>query len=102
MIEETRGSNRKADANPAPLGPVRVWAIPEEYFTIAGAAQMLNVSDKRIRSCAGRDDGPMPFRCFEGKPRGAFTQRDDLREWVGRNTVLLRDEKAKRRNGQRE
>ncbi|MBQ9005042.1 MAG: hypothetical protein IJ092_01575 [Atopobiaceae bacterium] len=80
---------------------VRIWAIADEYFTILETASLLNVSDKRIRAYIDRDEDPMPFRCFEGKTRGAFIHRDDLRAWVMRNTVLLHDEKAKQRDGAR-
>ena len=91
-----RTSGRRASS-----ASVRVWAIADEYFTILETAQLLCVSDKRIRAYIDRDEDPMPFRCFEGKTRGAFIHRDDLYAWVMRNTVLLHDEKAKHRNGAR-
>ena len=42
-----------------------------------------------------RDDDPIPFRCFPNSQRGAFIHKDDLRQWIVRNTVLLHDEKIR-------
>ena len=55
------------------LNPIYVWAIAEEYFTITQTCQLLRVSVNRIRY---------------------FIHKDDLREWLMRNTVMVHDEKA--------
>jgi hypothetical protein len=72
------------------LNPIYVWAIAEEYFTITQTCQLLRVSVNRIRSYIDRDEDPMPFRCFPGQTKGYFIHKDDLREWLMRNTVRLR------------
>lgn len=70
-----------------------VWVMNQEYYSIQEAARVLHVSPRRIRECIDRRDDPMPFRCFPGQQRGAVVHRDDLRNWINRNLVLLRDEK---------
>lgn len=77
-----------------PLSPIYVWAIAEEYFSIAQTCQLLRINARRIRQFVAQDDDPMPFRCFPGQQRGAFIHKDDLREWLQRNTVMLHDEKT--------
>ena len=77
------------------LNPIYVWAIAAEYFTIMQTCQLLRVSVNRIRAYIERDDDPMPFRCFPNSQRGAFIHKDDLRQWIVRNTVLLHDEKIR-------
>ncbi len=99
--DKSRNDTGRANGRRASSPSVRIWAIADEYFTILETASLLNVSDKRIRAYIDRDEDPMPFRCFEGKTRGAFIHRDDLYAWVMRNTVLLHDEKAKHRDGTR-
>ena len=74
------------------LNPIYVWAIAEEYFTITQTCQLLRVSVNR--SYIDRDEDPMPFRCFPGQTKGYFIHKDDLREWLMRNTVMVHDEKA--------
>ena len=76
------------------LNPIYVWAIAAEYFTIMQTCQLLRVSVNRIRAYIERDDDPMPFRCFPGQTKGFFIHKDDLREWLMRNTVMVHDEKA--------
>ncbi len=76
------------------LNPIYVWAIAAEYFTIMQTCQLLRVSVNRIRAYIERDDDPMPFRCFPGQTKGYFIHKDDLREWLMRNTVMVHDEKA--------
>ena len=68
------------------LNPIYVWAIAAEYFTIMQTCQLLRVSVNRIRAYIERDDDPMPFRCFPGQTKGYFIHKDDLREWLMRNT----------------
>ena len=75
--------------------PIYVWAIAEEYFSISQTCQLLRINARRIREYVARDEDPMPFRCFPGQQRGAFIHRDDLRDWLTRNTVTLHDEKAR-------
>lgn len=99
--DASRSEGSRAGGRRPSSPTVRIWAIADEYFTILETAQLLCVSDKRIRAYVDRDEDPMPFRCFEGKTRGAFIHRDDLYAWVMRNTVLLHDEKAKQRDGAR-
>ena len=86
MIDEGRSTQ---------LSNVYVWAIAEEYFTITQTCQLLRISVNRVRSYIERDDDPMPFRCFPGQTKGFFIHKDDLREWLMRNTVMVHDEKAK-------
>ena len=76
------------------LSPIYVWAIAEEYFSIAQTCQLPRINARRIRQFVAQDDDPMPFRCFPGQQRGAFIHKDDLREWLQRNTVMLHDEKT--------
>ena len=77
------------------LNPIYVWAIAEEYFSISQTCQLLRINARRVREFVARDEDPMPFRCFPGQQRGAFIHRDDLRDWLTRNTVTLHDEKAR-------
>ena len=76
------------------LSPIYVWAIAEEYFSITQTCQLLRINVNRIRAYIERDDDPMPFRCFPGQTKGYFIHKDDLREWLMRNTVMVHDEKA--------
>ena len=46
------------------LHPIYVWAITEEYFSIAQTCQLLRINARRIRQYVAQDDDPMPFRCF--------------------------------------
>ena len=76
------------------LSPIYVWAIAEEYFNINQTCQLLRINARRSWQYVAQDDDPMPFRCFPGQQRGAFIHKDDLREWLMRNTVMVHDEKA--------
>lgn len=77
-----------------PLSPIYVWAIAEEYFSIAQTCQLLRINARRIRQFVAQENDPMPFRCFPGQTKGYFIHKDDLREWLMRNTVMVHDEKA--------
>ena len=74
-----------------PTSSLFVWTIPEEYYTIAQTCEMLRLTSRRINAYMEREEDPMPFRLFPDRKRGAFIHKDDLREWLMRNTVLVRD-----------
>ena len=80
--------------NSIPVNPLFVWTVPEEYYTIAQTCQMLHITTRRINAYMDREEDPMPFRCFPGQTKGYFIHKDDLREWLMRNTVMVHDEKA--------
>ena len=84
--------------NSIPVNPLFVWTVPEEYYTIAQTCQMLHITTRRINAYMDREDDPMPFRLFPDSKRGAFIHKDDLRDWIMRNTVLARDGRS--RDGQ--
>ena len=72
-----------------------IWTIEEEYYSISQTGHLLRISVNRVRARVERDEDPIPFRCFPNSQRGAFIHKDDLRQWIIRNTVLLHDEKIR-------
>ena len=72
-----------------------IWTIEQVNYSISQTCHLLRISVNRVRALVERDDDPMPFRCFPNSQRGAFIHKDDLRQWIVRNTVLLHDEKIR-------
>ena len=62
---------------------------------VVGAFQqvmdLLRISKRRLYELAERDDDPLPLRTFPGAKRGSIADRRELRDWVLRNTVLVRE-----------
>ena len=73
------------------------WGVSiKEYYTIEEVSRLLHVHVTRIRRLANQADDPMPIRCFEGQTRNGFIHREDLLAWLGRNTLLWRDQRGVR------
>ena len=45
-----------------------------------------------------RDADPLPLRTFPGAKRGSICDRKELRDWVLRNTILVRESRGWKRN----
>ena len=52
---------------------------------------LVRISKRRLYELAERDDDPLPLRTFPGAKRGSIADRRELRDWVLRNTVLVRE-----------
>lgn len=70
---------------------ITFWMRSDEYYTIRDVSRLLHISPDTVKELANRDDDPLPMRIFPDKQRGAFIHKDDLREWISRSTILLRD-----------
>lgn len=66
----------------------------QDYYSVDEIAALLRISRNRVYDLAkGRED-PLPLRCFPTGWRGSFASREELREWVSRNTVLVRERRG--------
>jgi hypothetical protein len=52
-----------------------------------------------MRELAHREEDPFPFRLLFGQQRNSFIHREDLMDWLGSNSWLVRDA-AKKQMGQ--
>lgn len=67
---------------------------PQDYYSSEEVMRMLRISKQRLYAYAAREVDPLPLRTFPGVKRGAIADRDELREWVMRNTVLVRERRG--------
>jgi hypothetical protein len=72
-----------------PLGVDSFQVFAMEYLTVDQVARVLHVHRQRVAEWASLEDDPMPFRIFPGMQKGAFISRDDLIDWVDRNSIPL-------------
>lgn len=64
---------------------------PQGYYSAQQVMDLLRISKRRLYELAERDDDPLPLRTFPGAKRGSIADRRELRDWVLRNTVLVRE-----------
>lgn len=74
-----------------------VWMVVDDYLSIKQVSKMLRVRASSVREWASRPEDPLPFRCFPNRQRNAFIHRQELWEWLQRNSVLLREAKRRAR-----
>lgn len=64
------------------------------YYSVDVVAALLRISRNRVYDLAKEREDPLPLRCFPTGWRGSFASREELREWVSRNTVLVRERRG--------
>lgn len=85
MAEQTH-NNQRIKRLPVPV---------KEYYNAYEVAYLLQVSKDKVYDLARRPSDPLPLRCLRGNMRGALIHRDDLRDWIERNTVLFAERKTR-------
>lgn len=82
------------DSN-ARIGRREKVPIPvQDYYSVDEVAALLRISRNRVYDLAKEREDPLPLRCFPTGWRGSFASREELREWVSRNTVLVRERRG--------
>lgn len=61
------------------------------YYIAEEVANELHISVNRVRELAKRKSDPISFRLLFVSERGMFVSRDELIEWVERNSRPLND-----------
>lgn len=80
----------------------REYVIPQDVYSVGEVARLLHISPDRVRSFAKRDNHPLPIRHFKGGARGSFVLRDELIDWLVKNTISAVDEARERRRSKYE
>lgn len=74
------------------------YVIPQDVYSVDEVARLLHISPDRVRSFAKRDNDPLPIRHFKGGARGSLVLRDELIDWLVKNTVSAVEEARNRRH----
>ncbi|MBQ9021924.1 MAG: helix-turn-helix domain-containing protein [Eggerthellaceae bacterium] len=61
----------------------------KEYYSAHEVACLLQISKDKVYDLARLPGDPLPLRVLRGHARGSLIHRDDLREWMERNSVLF-------------
>lgn len=67
---------------------------PQDYYSAQEVMNLLRISKRRLYELAERNDDPLPLRTFPGAKRGSICDRKELRDWVLRNTILVRERRG--------
>lgn len=67
---------------------------PQDYYSAQEVMNLLRISKRKLYELADRKDDPLPLRTFPGSKRGSICDRKELRDWVLRNTILVRERKG--------
>lgn len=83
-----------ADSNAHIARREKVPIPVQDYYSVDEVAALLRISRNRVYDLAKECEDPLPLRCFPTGWRGPFASREELREWVSRNTVLARERRG--------
>jgi hypothetical protein len=71
--------------------------VPQkDFYSVNDTAGLLQISVNTVYELASRRKDPLPFRRLMGRRRGMFITRNELSEWVKRNSALVALEKDMR------
>ena len=83
-----------ADSNARIVRREKVPIPVQDYYSVDEVAALLRISRNRLYDLAKEREDPLPLRCFPTGWRGSFASCEELREWVSRNTVLVRERRG--------
>lgn len=83
------------DDSKARIGRREKVPIPvQDYCSVDEVAFLLRISRNHVYDLVKEREDPLPLRCFPTGWRSSFAAREELREWVARNTVLVKERRG--------